>query len=284
MSVEKDPFLVVPFNPLSSEPDKAAVKREKQFIREHILGKSNEEIVADMEAKKILCTLGSDLNINAFACNFRVNGKVNTDVEEANYLNNSIYRRLSITVPMVKPSTIPMYISSTTFKFDEYGDCVTHFKQRMGLEIESQQDLFVLRNVVMSPFQTAGGFVQNIADIFQKVLEEEMQVCRRIIGTHMFAANPLFQHVVARNTITPQKHIFIAQGLGSNNVFLTYRPYFHNANGRFQTILSANIESPTGGRPVKYTDTSYEITTKDNVNVEDICKDGASFSAALYDA
>lgn len=38
------------------------------------------------------------------------------------------------------------------------------------------QELFVLRNVVMSPFQGAGDFVSTIADTFQKVLEEEVQV------------------------------------------------------------------------------------------------------------
>ena len=47
---------------------------------------------------------------------------------------------------------------------------------RLGLETESRQDLFVLRNVVMSPFQAAGDFVQNLADEFQKVLEEETKV------------------------------------------------------------------------------------------------------------
>lgn len=176
MSIESDPFIVVPFNGLSSEPDPAAVEKEKLFIRENILGKSNEAIAANEDALKVLCALGSDLNINAFACNFRINGVPNTDVEEANFLNNSIFKRLSITTPFVKPELIPMFLSSTTFKMEEYGECATHFKERMGLETESNQDLFVLRNVVMSPFQTAGDFVQSLANIFQTVLEEEMHV------------------------------------------------------------------------------------------------------------
>ena len=176
MSVDSDPFIVVPLNPLRYEPDKAKVKEEKEFIRKHILGQSNEALVKNEKAMQELRTLGSDLNINAFACNFRINGKANIDVEEANYLNNAIFKRLSITSPKKNPREIPMFLSATTFKAAEYGECVKHFKERLELETDSNQDLFVLRNVVMSPFQTAGNFVQKIADIFQGVLEEEMQV------------------------------------------------------------------------------------------------------------
>lgn len=81
MSIKSDPFIVVPFNALSSEPDPDAVEKEKLFIRENILGQSNEAIAASEDALKVLCSLGSDLNINAFACNFRINGTPNTDVE-----------------------------------------------------------------------------------------------------------------------------------------------------------------------------------------------------------
>lgn len=103
--------------------------------------------------------------------------------KEANFLNNSIFKRLSITTPAVRPETVPMFLSSTTFKMDEYGACATHFRERMGLETESNQDLFVLRNVVMSPFQTAGDFVQDLAKIFQTVLEEEMHVSRLLLDS-----------------------------------------------------------------------------------------------------
>jgi hypothetical protein len=49
----------------------------------------------------------------------------------------------------------------------------------MGLETASLQDLFVLRNVVMSLCQAAGNFVHELANIFQEVLEEEVKVCIR---------------------------------------------------------------------------------------------------------
>ena len=122
MSDDTTDFVVVPFNALEKESDKA-------IIRERILGKSNEEIVQDEDAFKLLCTLASDLNINAFACNFRINGEVNDDVEEANYLNKAIFDSLSITHRDVLPSTIPLFLSATTFAQADYGACVQNYQR-----------------------------------------------------------------------------------------------------------------------------------------------------------
>jgi hypothetical protein len=50
------------------------VEEEKEFIKARILGRSNEELVRDSDPTVMaeLKALGSDLNINAFVCNFRV--------------------------------------------------------------------------------------------------------------------------------------------------------------------------------------------------------------------
>ncbi|KAJ7175810.1 PLP-dependent transferase [Mycena filopes] len=257
MALDSDPFLIVPLNRLRSERESGDVAKEKEFIRSRILGKSNEVLVEDEEAMAELATLGSDLNINAFACNFRLNGKPNTDVEEANYLNNSIFNRLSITSPEKDPKEIPMFLSATTLKIADYGVCVQQFKERLHLETESNQDLFCLRNVVMSPFQTAGDFVQKLADIFKGVLLEEVK------------------HVVARNTITPQSHSFVLQGYDANvssgKAFLVFMPHFHNANGRFQAILSADLTDESGTRAKhKASSSDVLILTTGQTNMRDI--------------
>ncbi|OCH96572.1 PLP-dependent transferase [Obba rivulosa] len=265
MSTAADDFIVVPFNPLKSEPDGPdAVEKEKEFIRTNILGHSNEEIVRNQALMDELCTLGSDLNINAFACNFKINGKTNTDVEEANYLNNLVFQRLSVTTTKEKPADTPLFLSATTFAMKDYKDCATNYKKRIGLETESDQDLFILRNVVMSPFQSAGDFVQKIADIFQNTLEEEMK------------------HVVARNTITPRKHSFTMQG--TDKLYLVYRSQFYNANGRFQVILGvdANTDAFSKYQAARKNNPKevYVLSTQD-VNVSDICQDGGSFVATV---
>jgi hypothetical protein len=95
------------------------------------------------------------------------------------------------------------------------------FISRLGLETQSRQDLFVLRNVVMSPFPTSGNHLKVLADEFKKVLEEEVK------------------HVVSRNEPMKHNHTFIMQGI--EELYLVYRPRFHNENGRHQLIVKAVI-------------------------------------------
>ena len=179
MSTETTDYIVVPFNPIPADKAGASaedIEREKDFIRKRILDKSNEELVNDAEAMDLLNQLGSDLNINAFACNFRdASGNVNTSVDLANNLNRRIFHRLSITKPDEDVTRIPFYITSTTFAQEDYQECATNFKRRLGLI--GDEDLFVLRNVVMSPFGSTDNFVKELADYFKQVLEEEIQVC-----------------------------------------------------------------------------------------------------------
>ncbi|KAH9884505.1 PLP-dependent transferase [Cubamyces lactineus] len=248
MSDDTTDFIVVPFNPVEKESDKT-------IIRERILGKSNEEIVDDTEAFNVLRTLGSDLNINAFACNFRINGKVNDDVEEANYLNNRVFSRFSVTSPKVDPKTVDLFLSSTVFAQDDYGDCVRNFQTRMGLETDSRQDLFVLRNVVMSPFQSAGDFVQTLAETFQAGLEEEVK------------------NVVARNTVSPQIHDFTMQGI--HTLYLAYCPLFYHVNGRQQLILSVKFSSAISATEYKvarsaHPNVPFKLSTHGKTTIDDI--------------
>ena len=161
-----------------------SVEAEKKRIRDEILCKTNQEIV-DADAGKepsdsnvvLLRALGSDLNINAFACNFRYpDGTLNDDIEEANYLNKRIAQIMCVDSPSNDPTSIPMYLSSTEFAQHAYGDCNTNFKKRLGLP-RTEEKLFVLRNVVMSPFPTDGNFISKLAAEFRKVVEKEVMVC-----------------------------------------------------------------------------------------------------------
>lgn len=172
-------YVVVPLNLLPSEredpPNPDDVEKERAYIRENILPKDNSSLVEDEEAMRLLNELGSDLNINAFAVNFRYpDGSLNTSVEEANWLNRRIFEALSVTDPNEDPRAIPFYLTSTTFAEADYGECADRFKARLGLE--GKQDLFVLRNVVMSPFTTTYDFMPELIQAFTDVVEKEVKV------------------------------------------------------------------------------------------------------------
>ena len=187
MSDDTTSYIVVPFNPLPAEkgpdPTPESILEQKQFIRDHIINKLNVELVKDQEAMLLLNQLGSDLNINAFACNFRYSdGRVNEDILEANWLNRYIFEELSVTDPDEDPLTIPFYLTSTVFAEKDYGNCADEFKRRLGLK--GKQDLFVLRNVVMSPFSTEYDFVADLAGESKKVLEKGIEVMGQTLWDH----------------------------------------------------------------------------------------------------
>ena len=84
MTTKDDDLIVCPFNLLPAEkvpdPTPEKIEAQKQFIRDRITDRDNSELVQDKEAVKLLAEMGSDLMINAFACNFKVDGKVNEDI------------------------------------------------------------------------------------------------------------------------------------------------------------------------------------------------------------
>ncbi len=159
------------------------MEAEKARIRREIVEKTNAEIIADdrgrpeeLKAIRLMRELGSDLNINAFALNFRLSdGAVNADVEEANYLMQRVVRAFSVESPSDDPTRIRLYLTSTEFSDELYGACKARFMERLQLD-PSTQDLMVLRNVVMSPFPTERSFIRNLAQIFYDRVEAETAV------------------------------------------------------------------------------------------------------------
>ena len=193
MTDSKSSFVCVPFNELPSEtlPNATAesIEAEKKRIRDEVLTKTNAQIVSEdahrpenAKTLKLMRAIGSDLNINAFALNFRLaDGSLNTDIEEANYLMQRVVEDLSVDEPTDDPTKIPLYLTSTEFSDELYGECKKHFVKRLGLE-SSSTDLMVLRNVVMSPFPTDRNFIGNLARIFYDKVEGHVQVSQSLVS------------------------------------------------------------------------------------------------------
>ena len=230
----------------TSESYDKAVEDEKQKIREQILSKSNQEIInedANREpqdrAMVLLRALGSDLNINAFTLNFRrSDGTLNDDVEEANYLNRRVVEALSVDSPEDDATKIPFYLTSTEFDHELYGHCAQHFKKRLGLA-QDELNLFVLRNVLMTPFPTEGNFIDKMVQIFQEVIEREVAVCKPL-PSHRDKLM-LTKVCRKRNETKENHHSFILQD-GADKVYLVNRSMFYLESRRRQLIASAKLD------------------------------------------
>jgi hypothetical protein len=221
MSTDTTDFIVVPIIELPSDTGYTDLK---QFIRDNILDVDNKDLVADDAAMKVVIEMGSDLAINAFALNFRFTNSegqlvVNQDVVEASNLGKRVFERLSISKVTDSVPDKPLVLTSTQFTQDSYKTCLTNFKTRLGLV--GAQDLYVLVNVVMSPFPTEGNFTREIADSLQKVIEEEVAMSRY------------------RNEVTPDLHGFVMQG--TKKLFLVHLPMFNMANHRYQLIITGDL-------------------------------------------
>ncbi|KAE8147892.1 pyridoxal-dependent decarboxylase conserved domain protein [Aspergillus avenaceus] len=226
LTEKDDKFVCVPLNRLPSEVNGGDVEGEKKKIREQILCQENAAIVDKRELMTLLRALGSDLNINAFALNWRyADGRLNDDIEEANYLMRKVVEKLSISTPDDDPVKIPFYLTSTEFKHEEYGACAENFMRRLAID-RSTENLMVLRNVVMSPFPTRNQFLDMLMGIFKSVVEETVDKCRE------------------RNCVTnPEYQNFLIQGIKDpSHVYLVYRPSFQLARSRRQLIFKVCLE------------------------------------------
>ncbi|CAG8788122.1 32436_t:CDS:2 [Gigaspora margarita] len=287
MSTDKDNFIVVPFNMLPAEklnpPNLKEVKKQKQKIRELIVTKSNLDIIKDEEAMNLIKKVGSDLIINTFACNFKVNGKVNENIDEANYLNRRLFEKFSITSYRQAYKSKPLILTSTMLRQSAYGNCLTNFKNRLGLK--GDQDLYVLINVVMSPWPTEFDFITTLTKTFKENLKElaELSIRRNIKTTAHLNLIPSIEENQSNEKFCYTSHLFVIQG--TDEIYLVHLPIFQLETHRYQVIIKAEI--PTRIME-KYKDfrkknPSKELILwcKENITIDQISTEGSSFTACI---
>ena len=253
-------FICIPFNRLPKEKlgyDSLSpeINERRQVILERIVTKDNDYISQDKELMKYMRELGSDLNINAFALNwYREDGTLNNDIEEANYLMRRVVNRLSITSADQDPRKIPLYLTSTQFTPELYGKCALHFMKRLHL-VPAPQDLWVLRNVVMSPFPTERNFIGQLMSYFQDIIKDEV-----------------VNRCWPRNKPGNDKVEFLLRG--TDEVFLDFVTCFHQATQRQQIVFSVSLDAVSKASYVslKGENPEKDITLKsvENIHLEDL--------------
>jgi hypothetical protein len=261
MSTKNTDFIVTPLNLLPAEYNGGDVEAQKDFIRKRILAVTNDHLVQDKEAMRLIQEMGSDLSINAFATNFKLKGQPNIDVICANDLNRRIFERLSIVRvdQGEKMNDKPLFLTSTQFSQESYRDCLKTYKRRLGLNPEDPTDLYSLINVVMSPFPTEMNFTRTIIDALRKVIEEEVATS------------------VKWNTVSPDYHGFVMQG--TDKLFLVHLPMFNMENHRYQLIISGDLSASDMAKYVEARKANpnqlYTLGNVDKDVLEDMLKKGS---------
>ncbi|GBB93074.1 hypothetical protein RclHR1_02100023 [Rhizophagus clarus] len=277
MSTNDDDFIVTPFNMLPTEKyfpqNLEEIENQKKLIRSLIVEKHNHEIIKNDQAMKLIKKLGSDLMINTFACNFKMkvkeNGKevfkVNEDINEANYLNRRLYEEFSLTSSKDTNKNKFLILTSTQLKQENYGDCLKNFKNRLGLK--GNQDLYVLINVVMSPWATEFELLNELTEKFKSKLQDFVKLS------------------TIRNTVEPDEHAFVIQG--TDKLYFTHLPMFQMENHRQQVIFTADLPQKTKEdyeeARKKNPSHIYFLGNKNKMTLDDIACDGHTFEGVIYE-
>ncbi|KXH51499.1 hypothetical protein CNYM01_07651 [Colletotrichum nymphaeae SA-01] len=232
-----DSLIVVPLIRLPSEITPGiGVEVQKDYIRKNILGRDNKTLFEDKKAWDLLCELGGDLMINAFATNFTIDNEVNQDVGEANYLNQWIFSKLSVSSEKDVVKERPLFLTSSEFGEKAYGKCLETFKLRLGLKTTDKEgnvkpsrgSLRFLVNVTMSPWPTSPDFMSRMVEEFRKIAERGVK------------------RVIIRNKRTPDFHGFVVQGV--EKLYFTHIAMFNMANHRKQLIITADLPANVQAR------------------------------------
>jgi len=182
MATDQDPFAVTTLQRLPAEcagESPAAIKAQLEYIRTHIVPKSNDELLGDPEAKALFRELGSDQVIIAYAFNFRKNGIVNRDVTLANALNSEVFEKLSLSPDRDEVYNTPMIVTSSTFDPANYGhDFVEAFKKRLGVEGAPETPVDFLISTTMNPWLTdtaEGNFIPTLIGVLRSTVVEAIR-------------------------------------------------------------------------------------------------------------
>ena len=176
-------FKLVPFQMLPAEKRNASqreIAEELDFIREHFVGGSANDVLALLhaspQARKVFEDLGSDQVILAFALNFYVSpGVLNTDVQALNAFNNKIFELCSVTRPprdLNELNEVGLILTSSAFDPFDYGHrLVARFGHRLGISDTGDSPVAFLISTSMNPWTSdpdAGNFLEVFVEELSK--------------------------------------------------------------------------------------------------------------------
>ena len=181
----EDPFECFHLKPLPDDcfNDGCDIDKVKKFIREKIVGKTNAYIFSQGDVLEFLHKIGPDTSINAFACNFKLEGmsEMNKDIAKANEFNDCLFDQMSYTNLKRDVKRVGLMLTSSKKDPAKFGISLTTFKSKMGLKDPGGSELVhFLINTVMNPLQSSEGHITSISEHFR----DNALICRGKMTDH----------------------------------------------------------------------------------------------------
>lgn len=177
LPTESDPFVIEAIQrlPAVRRGDSGPkVKAELRRIKNEIVDRTNEEILADAKTMQLFRELGSDQNIVSYAFNFLVDGKRNEDVGKLNDLNDAVFAELSLGRDLGRIPETKMFVTSSDADPAVYGaTIVDDFRRRLGVTGSADTPITFLISTTMDPWLTdtaKGNFIPVLMDVMRKAV------------------------------------------------------------------------------------------------------------------
>lgn len=174
---DDDPFVIEAIQRLPAvrrgEPE-PSVRAELRRLRDEIVARSNEEILADARTMELFRELGSDQNIVSYAFNLVVDGRRNQDVAKLNDLNTKVFEQLSLGRDLDEVPKTPMFVTSSALDPVVYGtDIVEDFRRRLEVTGSPETPITFLISTTMDPWLTdtaAGNFIPTLMEVMRQAV------------------------------------------------------------------------------------------------------------------
>ncbi|XP_068718076.1 uncharacterized protein [Montipora capricornis] len=142
---------------------KLTEEEQIKFIKERIIGKTNEELVKDELAMEYLKEVGPDTMIPCFS----VNRKGNKSVEICNAINSAIFEDLSHSSSEKTAHRIPMLVTASSMLPHKNSAALKKLKKRLGLKHHEDESLKYIITTCMDPWATSLEFMEDMAAIMR---------------------------------------------------------------------------------------------------------------------
>lgn len=176
------PFYAVPLPRVPETLPGADYAARLAYLREHVSRPAANQPPADLDLH--LRTIGPDLNILAYAFNFRnADGSPNANMAYTNVFNTAMYRELSLK-PLEDVYGHDLIVSTTNLERKPYGDTFfPDFLDRLGITDDGRvHEITVLRSVVMDPWVTATADGRDFIDALEKALVRAATVALGVVA------------------------------------------------------------------------------------------------------
>ncbi len=173
LNIANLPFFVVPLVPIPAIQQGLSpvqVQKQYEFIRDRIVNKTNQQLLADPEAFALFKELGGDQTIITYMYNYYNNdGTPNSNMKKVNDLNDAIYRAFSYKPGEDNTQLTEVVVTASAFTREADGDyLVNSLRQRLGVVTDYDAPINFIISTVMNPWLSNtvnGSFIPQLLSI-----------------------------------------------------------------------------------------------------------------------